>query len=219
MEDQKVKDGFFVSFCGLDGSGKTTQAKLLCNYIEEHYKESPVYLPGYKPSKYWANLKNVAEKMGETAEHIFSPELISMGLLCDLWENTKRIIIPALKNRKIVITERYWESSLIYSPLLGKYNELIPHCVAKFPIPDVFFFLELSSQTANHRVNIRSQKENKDLAAKESFQIMEKAEMQYNKLLKQYNSVTFRSEEIIVEKLSEEICRSFDEQYEMVLKR
>ena len=112
--------------------------------------------------------------MGIKADTLFPAEIVSFALLLDLWKNTKEVIIPEIQRGNIVITERYWDSSLIYAPILAKdknfMKAIIKSAIPKFPIP----------HTAYTRVKER---EEVDVATKDSLELMKIVRKDYFKLM------------------------------------
>ena len=173
-----------ISFCGLDGSGKTTQVQLLKNVLEKKTKKRIVTLSGYKPQSYMLILKQIRSTMGIKADTLFPAEIVSFALLLDLWKNTKEVIIPEIQRGNIVITERYWDSSLIYAPILAKdknfMKAIIKSVIPKFPIPDISIYLDILPHTAYTRVKER---EEVDVATKDSLELMKIVRKDYFKLM------------------------------------
>ncbi len=171
--------GFFISFCGLDGSGKTTQANLLKNYITETLDWKATIIPGYRPSRHVESLKRVSNKIGVYHEDVFTSDVVSLSLLSDLWENTQNYILPAMNDGNVVITERYWESSKIYAPILGSNQLFIENLIRLFPNPDVYIYMDIDPEVSYQRVLDRSSQTGQPITPKESLDIMIKAREKY----------------------------------------
>ncbi|EAF5035120.1 dTMP kinase [Listeria monocytogenes] len=181
------KKGYFFSFCGLDGSGKTTQANLLKDYLQSKgYKVSIV--SGYKPPINVQNLKDVAQKLGKDYQELFSSGNVTMSLFLDLWIHTKEDIIPKIEQGEIVISERYWESSTIYAPFFGVDEEFMNKIAAQFIIPDLFIYLNIQPEKAYKRVVNRSKAENVPIMKKENLTVMENIYAKYNEFAKEQNA-------------------------------
>ncbi len=98
--------GFFLTLEGLDGSGKTTQARLLARFLEE--KGIRVRLtrePG-------GGLKGVRDLLLEG--EALSPEAEYLLFSADRAEHVRKVILPALEEGYWVISDRYLDSSLAY---------------------------------------------------------------------------------------------------------
>jgi dTMP kinase len=105
-----MKRGLFISFEGIEGSGKTTQARLLYEYLCR--KGSDVILteePG-------------GTEIGrEIRKILLSPRHLNMHPVTELLlynasrcQHLNEIIIPALRSSRIVITDRFTDSTYAY---------------------------------------------------------------------------------------------------------
>jgi dTMP kinase len=97
--------GLFLTLEGLDGSGKSTQAKLLAAFLEE--RGLPVVLtrePG-------GGLPGVRDLLlrGE-----LSPEAEYLLFSADRAEHVRKVILPNLEAGAWVVSDRYLDSSLAY---------------------------------------------------------------------------------------------------------
>jgi dTMP kinase len=102
--------GFFITFEGIDFCGKTTQAKKLRSYLRRKgYEVILIREPGGE---------RISEKMRKillskkNREITHTTELLLY--LSSRAQLTQRIILPALKEKKIVICDRYSDSTLAY---------------------------------------------------------------------------------------------------------
>ncbi len=108
--NMKKYKGIFITFEGFEGSGKSTQAKLFCRYLQRKRKKF-LYIrePGTtniseEIRKILLNVKN--KEMSHIAE-----ALLYMAARAQLVEE---IIEPALKKGKIIICDRFLDSTLAY---------------------------------------------------------------------------------------------------------
>jgi len=102
--------GFFITFEGIDFCGKTTQAKKLANYLREKgYEVVLIREPGGE---------RISEKIRKILLSERNKEMTHMTELllyiASRAQLTQRIILPALKEKKIVICDRYSDSTLAY---------------------------------------------------------------------------------------------------------
>ena len=105
----------FITFEGVDGSGKSTQLRLLLQYLEE--RGVPVFFtrePGGTP---------IAEQIREI---LLSPRNRGMSLITEALlfaasraEHVSRTIRPALEAGKVVICDRFVDSSIVYQGFAG----------------------------------------------------------------------------------------------------
>lgn len=109
-EDQQKKKGIFISFEGIEGTGKTTQTKLLSEFlIEKGYKVILTHEPGGTV---------IGDRIREILLHV---DHKGMSYMTELFlynaaraQHLSEKIIPALNEGYIVITDRFTDSTIAY---------------------------------------------------------------------------------------------------------
>lgn len=145
--------GFFIVFEGADGCGKSTQARLLSEYLEElGVNVLRTREPGGCP---------VAE---EIREIVLSKDEKKMEAVTEAMlyaaaraEHVRQVIKPALESGKLVICDRYLLSSLAYQ---GYGRQLGVDAVRSINepavdgcLPDVTVFINVPPEFAFKRMN------------------------------------------------------------------
>jgi len=100
----------FVTFEGIEGSGKSTQAKLLQEFLElKGYKVTITREPG------WGAMGKLMRRMLlEEREMILDP-MAELCLFCaDRAQHVKDLILPKLKEGEFVICDRFYDSTIVY---------------------------------------------------------------------------------------------------------
>jgi dTMP kinase len=204
--------GYFVSFCGLDGCGKTTQAHLLKRYIEETYNKPCHIAPNFKPTHNTDKLRQISANITGNPYTDFTPDIMSMSLVADLWNNFHDHIVPNLENNEIVITERFTESLLAYGPIFGSTEQLLRKIVDIFPVPDLYIFIDLDANVAHERVVFRSKINGIALTPKENLQVMKKAASAYKCFIKDTKkAIIVEPHNLDVSQVSDVIIDRFEE--------
>lgn len=164
--------GKFIVFEGLDGSGLSTQANLLKDFLTK--KGFKVFLTK-EPTKDSIYGKKIEKILKEK-------EKISPGKLQLLFKNDRKIhlekeIIPHLRKGKIVISDRYFFSSFAFGSSCGLSLNWLIKINSKFPLPDLTIFLKVRPEISLQRIEKRGEK-------KTLFEKREKLEKVFKKYLK-----------------------------------
>jgi dTMP kinase len=102
--------GLLIAFEGGEGSGKTTQARLVAIWLRElGYDVVTTHEPG--ATKIGMRLRAL---LLDTAHTGMSPQAEALMYAADRAEHVASVIAPALARGAIVITDRYVDSSLAY---------------------------------------------------------------------------------------------------------
>ena len=157
--------GLFITFEGNDGSGKTTISKKVYEaLLEKNYAVIYTREPGGI---------EIAEKIRTI---ILDPNHTAMDARCEalLYAASRRQhliekVLPALETGKIVLCDRFIDSSLAYQGIgrgLGIDEVLkINQFAIESYMPDATFFLRVSLETGMQRVNARGNLDRMDLEA------------------------------------------------------
>ena len=141
----------FITFEGIDGCGKSTQARLLVDKLcSVRGMESVIWT---KEPGGWPGGNSLRQILLEGSLHHPLTELFLF--LADRCEHVKQVILPALEAEKIVVCERYNDSTMAYQ--WGgrgidreKINALFRW--ASFPSPDITFWIDLPADHAYDRM-------------------------------------------------------------------
>src|SRR5918998_1279373 len=139
--------GLFVTFEGIDRSGKTTQAALLCEALGED--ALGVREPGGTQAG-----ERVRELLKDPAVSL-TPESEALLFAAARSELVAEVILPALEAGRVVVSDRFLDSSLAYqggARGLGIEDvERVNHFATRGLRPDLTFLLELSPADAASR--------------------------------------------------------------------
>ncbi|HEU4433448.1 MAG TPA: dTMP kinase [Pyrinomonadaceae bacterium] len=101
--------GTFITFEGIDGSGKSTQLRLLNNFLRTHGWDALITRePGGTP----VGLRLRAALLDATEEVDPLTELLVFA--ADRAQHVRRVIRPALESGHIVISDRYADATVAY---------------------------------------------------------------------------------------------------------
>lgn len=161
------KKGRLITFCGLDGSGKTTLIRKLTEYLSE--KNEPIFLT--KQPTEQIRTSGIFRSFMDTpdaAEH-FEYRSLSLMAAADRIEHANRIILPELEAGKTVISDRYFYSCLANLIARGYGEDAWIYEIAEsIPMPDLAIFADVDADTAIAR--IRRRPDEKDSYIDRAFQ-------------------------------------------------
>lgn len=148
----------FITFEGIEGSGKSTQAILVEEYLSaKGLKVNLTREPG------WGKLGELIRNVLLDDREITLDPFAELCLFCtDRVNHVKGYIKPKLDNGEIVICDRYHDSTLVYQGI-GRDNErdLVAAMVMKSclgVIPDITFLLDLPVDCGLQRIRARKNK-------------------------------------------------------------
>lgn len=108
--------GSFIVIEGIDGAGTTTQTRLLCEWLEEQGEN---VLRTHEPLKEDMHIGQIIKDHLLQDDDDHSPEAIALAFAADRLVHLEDIINPAVKDGKIVVSDRYYHSSMVYQPEHG----------------------------------------------------------------------------------------------------
>ncbi len=109
-----AKEGFFICVEGLDGCGKTTQAKILVNRLKRKGYDA-VYTAEPSSGRIGKFIKEYCLHGGKRLSSVVEALLFA----ADRFEHVEKEVIPDLEKGKIVVSDRYVYSSLAYQGAAG----------------------------------------------------------------------------------------------------
>ena len=141
-----VKKGLFITFEGPEGSGKTTHSRLLCGFLRKKgFRVLHTREPGGTP---------ISEKIRKV---LLDPKNKGMDVACEMLlymaaraQIVKEKILPALKNGKIVVCDRFTDATLAYQGYAGGMDLEVIKSIAKIVTkglkPGVTFLLDIDAR-------------------------------------------------------------------------
>lgn len=143
--------GLFISVEGTDGSGKTTQIKLLKKYFEEKkYLVVCTREPG--STAIGEKLRDIIIDVENSEMKKTTEVLLYAAARAQL---VGQVILPALRNGAVVISDRFIDSSIVYQGYARNVNIQdiikINNFAAAGIMPDITFFLNLNSENGIER--------------------------------------------------------------------
>ncbi|HQP48075.1 MAG TPA: dTMP kinase [Spirochaetota bacterium] len=163
----------FIVFEGIDGSGKSTIAEM----IYQHYESRgiPVYR-GAEPSggKWGREIRALLASRNSVGVK----EQLRLFLL-DREDDVRNNILPALRDNKMVIMDRYYHSNAAYQGALDQDPRVIIDINRGkgFPEPDRVYLMDIDTDTAVQRISARNPSGETDFFEKKN--LLEKIRANY----------------------------------------
>lgn len=173
--------GKFIVFEGLDGSGQSTQSKLLKDYLEGKERRVVLTKEPTKDSRAGREIfeivANKKKSFSKRLQELFSEDRRS---------HVENVIEPALQKGLTVISDRYFFSTFAYGDAEGVDLKYLYDLNKEFPLPDIVFFLNVSPEIAL----VRIKKRNKERAIFETEGKLKKIHSRYKRIFKDFQSKT-----------------------------
>ncbi|HCC68756.1 MAG TPA: dTMP kinase [Nitrospiraceae bacterium] len=150
----------FISFEGIEGSGKSTQAKLLAQYLRRNgYGVLTTEEPGGTEIGH-----KIRAILLDTAHKHMSPLTELLLYNASRAQHIKEVIEPALAKGIIVITDRFFDSTVAYQGYGRGINPALIKAIDKVSThnlkPDITFLLDLNVEEGLKR-NMGARKEDR----------------------------------------------------------
>lgn len=149
------KRGLFIVFEGGEGTGKSTQIKLLAKHLKSLRKKVVITKePGSTTLG-----KNIRKLLLNPKEKFVSPRTELLLYEADRAQHVDSLILPKLRVGFIVISDRYQDSSVVYQGISRKLGANKVHTLNRFATgglnADLTFILDLQVKEAFKRIKKR----------------------------------------------------------------
>ena len=185
--------GFLITFCGLDGCGKTTMINRLIADLE---KEFPLFITK-QPTNAVRNSEIFRTYMDCPNHDAFVYRSLSLLAASDRLQHVSKVIEPEMEKGKIVLCDRYFYSCLSNLHARGYEQDQWIYEIAESVIaPDIAFFFDVPVEEAVARVRRRPEEKDRYIDM----------ELQY-KLRKEYIDICAANNGILISTMqSEDEC-------------
>lgn len=195
----------FITIEGPEGSGKSTQVSLLARYLKNKgYKVLCTREPGGTP-------------VGERIRRILlEPKFFGLDPVCELLlycaqraEHTKKVIRKALEEGKIVLCERYIDSTIAYQVYGRGIDEKIVRILNDFCtdklLPDLTIILDIPP-----KLSLKNKKKRLDRIEREPLEFHEKVREGYGKIAQEGRARLIR---VTDKKSTQEMIRRYVDEF------
>ncbi len=150
-----MKKGLFITFEGIEGCGKSTQARMLKEFLIKAGES--VFLtrePGGP---------KIAEGIREMLLSVDNKEMLPQTevllYMASRSQHTGEWIIPELEKGKIVISDRYYDSTFAYQGAARKIDGKLIDTIRRYAtfglVPDITFLVDLPEEIGLSRIHAK----------------------------------------------------------------
>jgi dTMP kinase len=193
--------GYFITFEGLDGSGKTTQLRRLATLLEaEGYNVVTLRQPG--GTALGNRIRSVLlDSKSEAAVGPIAPAAEMALMFADRAQSIAEVILPALEKGSIILCDRYTDSSEAYQGggrQLGSERILAMHAAACDNLqPDLTLLLLPSLESSLKRARRRNQRHVAQQGADEN-RFERESDDFYRRIYEKYKEIAAREPQRVV---------------------
>lgn len=155
---QNQTPGLLITFCGLDGSGKSTMMKRLIADLDLDYS----LFVTKQPTDAVRGSKIFRTYMDTPCHEAFDYRSLSLLAASDRLQHVNKVIEPQMSEGRIVLCDRYFYSCLANLRARGYENDKWIYEIASFVIqPDISFFFDVPVEEAVARVRRRPEEKHR----------------------------------------------------------
>lgn len=152
----------FITFEGIDGSGKSTQLRLLEKYLDQHKIK---YLSTREPGGSELGLK-IRTLLLDGDHQSVEPEAELLLYAADRAQHVRRVIQPALDKGVLVLSDRFIDASVVYQGFVRGFDREFINTLNNFAtsglVPDVTLLFDLDVDVASQRSSFREKDDRLD---------------------------------------------------------
>ena len=207
---ESTSSGKFITFEGVDGCGKSTQAeKLVEKLFEIDISAGTVREPGGDP------ISESIRKLLLHAEESMSDRAEALLMISSRAQLTDKVILPHIINGKWVVADRYADSTLAYQGggrglsvnALNEINNFGTYTLK----PDITFFIDVPVEKADERMSV-----SRDRIEKEGSNFQQRVRDQYLTIhAKDPDRVVLINGEQSIDKVFEDIWSTMKEKFSL----
>ncbi|MBX4335745.1 dTMP kinase [Bartonella raoultii] len=178
--------GYFITFEGGEGVGKTTQISLLSQYLRNKgYNVLTTREPGGT-----AGAEAIRHILLSGKVQHYGPLIEAVLFTAARSDHVSQVIAPSLQEGKIVLCDRFIDSTRVYQGLNDKVSpstlSVLESIALNGLMPHLTFLLDISARCGMKRANLRRKKvERIDYFEKDELKIQEQRREAFLRLAKQ----------------------------------
>lgn len=147
---------YLIAVEGIDGSGKTTLVHILENYfVNKGFQVTALTSGGTDPTGIEAQLKSIVTSGSNNC----TPNTELLLYFASLSQKYGQFILPALREKKIIIVDRYIHSYIVFSKCIYHQDDSFTNMMINFTTnnyqPNFLFLCDLDENVAFSRLQSR----------------------------------------------------------------
>ena len=142
-----MENGKFICIDGPNGAGKSTIIEELSNLLRESNVD------------FFLTQEPTSSKLGRfirNEQDNLKGKVLACLIAADRYDHIEKIIIPNIKTGKVVISDRYLPSSLVYQALDGVEPAFIWSLNQDIILPNLFVLISAKWETITERLAVRN---------------------------------------------------------------
>lgn len=147
----------FITFEGLDGSGKTTIVQKLVDKLLEQKPNLSFIVTREPGGKNVRESEKIRELILDKESHL-SPIAEALLYTASRRIHIEKVILPALKENKLVLCDRYIDSFYAYQGIvrgLGlSFAKQLTEMVIENTVPDITIYIDITAEQSEYRRNV-----------------------------------------------------------------
>ncbi len=167
----------FIAFEGMDGTGKSTQARMLYNALKKKNKA----ILTEEPTD--GEIGKLVKMLISKSNAKYDAMALQLMFTADRADHVNSVIMPMLKKGYTVITDRYYFSTIVYGTAAGLDEKWLYHINSVFPYPDYVFIIDGKPEECLKRIDERGER-----SYFEKLAVLKKIRKSYKLLSKKYKN-------------------------------
>ena len=200
---KKDYSGMLITFCGLDGCGKSTIIRKLISEISDNIE---VFVTR-QPTDFVRKSDIFRTYMDSPNHSGYDYRSLSLLAASDRLQHTNKVILPKLMQGNFVISDRYYYSCLANLHARGFEEDKWIYEVSQSIIkPDIAFFLDVPVETAISRVRNRPEERDRYIDVELQYRLRNK----YIEICKENDGVLISTQDsledtysVVIDKVNE----------------
>ena len=202
---QNPTSGLLITFCGLDGSGKSTMMKRLIADLEPNYS----LFVTKQPTDAVRGAKIFRTYMDTPCHDAFDYRSLSLLAASDRIQHVSKVIEPQMDSGKMILCDRYFYSCLANLRARGYSKDKWIYEISKAILkPDLAFFLDVPVDIAIARVRQRPEEKDRYIDVDLQHKLFE----EYRKICKKNKGILLASDKSEEDTFSE-VLKNLNELY------